>query len=279
MHAHFINMFKKPAIKIGAILFAATLISIIFFAVASDRQKPPGPCDDIKWENSDDQFKCTFPDPPIGRWKAVYTKAFAKAYNLPPENISRDLSPGVDYMEMDVQPYGAGGVACLVNMLIKKPNDVAVYNLAHEAYPWEKALHERRTLAHFIDLDAHKDKLKRITTFGLAPRHMKFDPHKSYGIGSSFAFHAEDILEGYDYITADAHCYNILSDKTRYPNNWSFDIAKASVWGRYHYGLIGNTRWKRPATKREYFDSLLLINIPHELIESVFEGMPIGGRQ
>lgn len=257
----------------------AALIGVIGYYVARERHKSPGPCERVQWENPDEQFSCVYPDPPIGRWKAVYTKEFAKAHNLPPENVSRDLSAGVDYMEMDVQPYGNGGVACLVNMLIKKPNDVAVFNLGNETYPWQAALHERRKLTHFIDLDAHKNKLKRITTFGLAPRHMQFDPHKSYGIGSTIAFHAEDILDGYDYITADAHCYNILSDPSRFPDNWALDVAKASVWGRHHYGNIGNVQWSRPASKKEYFDSIFLINIPGELISTVFKDMPIGGRQ
>jgi len=239
--------------------------------------KEPGPCDGIQWEHPNDRLKCLYPDPPIGRWKAVYTEAFAKNHDLPLENISTDLSSGVDYMEMDVQPYGNGGTACLVNMLIKRPNDVAVFNGFGKEWDWSSELHDRRRLSHFIDLDKHKGKIQRITTFGLSPRNMKYDPKKSYGMGSAFAYYAEDILAGYDYITANAGCYHLLSDTTRFPGGWAFDIAKASVWGRYksNYGHVDSPYIPK---KERFFNSLFQINIPHELISTVFRDMPIGGR-
>lgn len=279
MRARITDLLIDNIPRIASILLVAALTGAIGYYVALERHKNPGPCDGKIWKSPQERHACIYPDPPIGRWKAVYTKDFAKAHNLPPENISRDLSPGVDYMEMDVQPYGNGGVACLVNMLIKKPNDVAVYNFNSEPAPWEKELHDRRRLAHFIDLDAQKYQLKRISTFGLAPRDMEYDPHKTYGIGSSFAFHADNAMNDYDYITANADCYYILSAPKLFPSGWAFSIAKASVWGRYHYRLIGTTSLKEPNSKRAFFDSLLLIRIPQELIESVFEGMPVGGRQ
>lgn len=277
MHGYFINMFKKPVIKIGVMLLVTLFVAVAAFALILDQSKNPGPCDGKIWKSPQERHACIYPDPPIGRWKAVYTKDFAKAHNLPPENISRDLSPGVDYMEMDVQPYGNGGVACLVNILIKKPNDVSF--MSDEAYPWEMELHNRRRLAQFLELDSHKPQLKRIATFGLTPRNTRYDAHKTYGIGSSFAFYAEDVLPGYDYITANADCYYILSNPDLFPDDWAFNVAKASEWGRYHYGLYESKSVKPPRDKKTFFYSRFSINIPHELIESVFEGMPIGGRQ
>ena len=71
------------------------------------------PCKGRQWEHTQDYIQCKFPSPPHGRWHAVYTKEFAEKYNLPKENISTDLSPGVDYMEMDVQPYEESLTACI----------------------------------------------------------------------------------------------------------------------------------------------------------------------
>lgn len=237
---------------------------------------PDSPCYGRQWESPAEELNCRFPPPPIGRWHAVYSEEFAKEHNLPPENISDDLSDGVDYMEMDVQPYGNGGTACLVNMLIKKPNDVAVYNVG-DKYQWGRELHAHRKLAHMLGLDKHKNKLKGITTFGLAPRNMQYDPKKTYGIGSSFAFHAEDILEGYDYVTANAGCYYILSDTSRFPNKWAFDVARASVRGRYESRFNAPNAPERPKGE-DFFDSIFLINIPKEILTNVFKDMPIGGR-
>jgi|GEM_PF-1892490 len=255
------------------ILFTAMFLALLFvssyWVFAQDKEKSP--CEGRQWESSKEELECRFPNPPIGRWHAVYTEEFAKEHSLPPENISTDLSPGVDYMEMDVQPYGNGGTACLVNMLIKKPNDVAVFNLG-DMYKWGAELHAHRKLSHMLDLDKHKDKLKGITTFGLAPRSMQYDPKKTYGIGSSFAFHAEDIVDGYDYITANASCYNILSDPERFPDGWSFNYAKASVWGRNQKNI------PHISEKEKFFNSRIAINIPKEIISNVFKDMPIGGR-
>lgn len=265
---------KKKSLYIASIV--AVLLVVAVFSFAKMQPKEPSPCDGRQWESIQENLACRYPPPPIGRWKAVYTEAFANTHDLPPENISTDLSPGVDYMEMDVQPYGNGGTACLVNMLIKKPNDVAVYNIG-DKYQWGPDLHANRKLAHMIDLDAYKNKLQGITTFGLAPRNMQYDPKKTYGIGSSFAFYAEDILAGYDFITADAGCYYILSDPSRFPDKWAFNYAKASVWGRYKPYAMTVKNWKMPKDK-EFFDSRLSINIPRELISNVFKDMPIGGR-
>jgi hypothetical protein len=158
-------------------------------------------CDGKQWGSPDEALDCRFPYPPIGRWHAVYTKEFAEAQNLPPENISTDLSPGVDYMEMDVQLYGNGGTACLVNMLVKKPHDIALYNLGNRGLV---TLPEDRKLAHLIDLQSHKDKLKATTTFNMASRdyYLKKRGYRQ----TTFSMYVEDVLDGYDYILANAQC-------------------------------------------------------------------------
>jgi len=233
------------------------------------------PCDGRQWNNTQEYLDCHFPKPPIGRWHAVYTEEFAKEHSLPLENVSKDLSPGVDYMEMDVQPYADGLTACLVNMLIKKPNDVAVFNSYGEDFSWSSKLHERRKLIHSLDLNIDKSTLRRITTFGLAPRNMQYDPKKTYGIGSSFAFYSRDLVGSYDYFLANADCYHIISTKERFPAGWAFNIAKASVWGREKPRYLEG--WKTPKDK-DFFNSLFLINIPHELVSAIMKDMPIGGR-
>lgn len=237
-----------------------------------------GPCDGRLWKNLREEMECRFPDPPIGRWKAVYTKEFAEQHNLPAENISSDLSPGVDYMEMDVQPYGKGNVGCFVNMLIKKPNDIAVYNARGKTGEWGPTYNTQRKLIHFLDLDAHKKELNGIDTFGLVPRNAKYDPEKSYSIGSSTGFYAENILDGYDYITVEAGCYSFLSDPSRFPDKWSFNYAKASIWGRNKMRYRNIDDPGHPQGK-EFFDSRISIDIPSELISTIFKDMPVGGRK
>ena len=229
-------------------IFIVCLIAALFLI----NKNEPGPCDGRQWKSPQEELACRFPSPPIGRWKAVYTEEFAKAHDLPPENISTDLSPGVDYMEMDVQPYAEGLTACLVNMLIKKPNDVAVYpgSLARN---WEEALHARRKLLHFIDLDARKDKLREIASFGLTSRNDTYDPKRSYTTGSSFAFYGEQILEGYDYITANADCYHLISKEKLFPGGFAFTYAKASVWGRDEMRYTRLENPQRPKGKDFFF--------------------------
>ncbi|NCC03401.1 MAG: hypothetical protein EOM37_05055 [Proteobacteria bacterium] len=237
-----------------------------------------GPCYGRQWESPTDQLDCIFPFPPIGRWKAVYTESFAEKHNLPKENISTDLSSGVDYMEMDVQPYGVGGVACMVNMLVQKPNDIAVYNLGEESQ-WLRDFNKQRKVLHLLDLDEHKDNLSSISSLGnITPRDVTYNPHQGSTIGTTLAYHAEGLLEGYDYISADAGCRQIVMDKNQFPDGWAIVAAKASIWGRYKGLYLSLDTPNRPKGK-EFFDSRILINIPHELITHVFEGMPIGGRR
>lgn len=166
---------RRAALLIFTLGVLAVLIAAGLTLVGPIKKSP---CAGRQWKDADEYFACKFPPPPIGRWHAVYTKEFAQAHNLPPAHISTDLSPGVAYMEMDVQPYANGLTACLVNMLIEKPNDVAVYNSYGKEWPWSGVLHARRKLTHFIDLEEYKNNLRRITTFGLAPRNMQYDSKK-----------------------------------------------------------------------------------------------------
>lgn len=269
--------FSALSIK-AKILFTAMFLALLsvssYLVFAQDKEKSP--CEGRQWESSKEQLECKFPPPPIGRWHAVYTEEFAKKYNLPLENISTDLSPGIDYMEMDVQPYADGLTACIVNMLIKKPNDVAFYSGAL-AQNWEKEFHARRKLLHLIDLEEHKDNLREIGTFGFTTRDNPYDPKRSYTIGSSIAFYGGEILDGYDYISANASCYHMLAYPKAFPDGWAFNYAKASIWGREKYRFSSLDDPRRPSGK-EYYESRISINLPKELVSAIMKDMPLGGR-
>jgi len=238
----------------------------------------PERCKGKKWNNTDEYMDCVYPPPPIGRWKAVYTKEFANEHNLPKENISKDFSEGVDYMEMDVQPYSdRGGVACLVNMLVKNPNDIAFHKkLSKDRYSWAKELHERRKLTRFIDLEDYKGKLKKITSFASSSRDYDYRLKKGF-MSSTFAFYIEGILPNYDYITANYSCGSVSTNPNYFPNGYAFWVSKASVWGKYDqlYGRLEDVN--RPKGD-ELHNSHFFINIPKELIEAIFKDVPVGGK-
>ena len=241
------------------------------------------PCKGRQWDNAGEYLNCKFPSPPHGRWHAVYTKEFAEKYNLPKENISKDLSPGFDYMEMDVQPYalniephGHDLTACMVNMLVKRPNDIALYGGGNMSDVWEIPFHNRRKMLQLIDLEEHKSQLREIGSFGLSDRNYKYDPKAGYSIGSSIAFYGGVVLDEYDYISANASCYYLISREELFPDGWTFNYAKASVWGKEKY------RFKRGFDPRrlkgkDFFDSVSYINIPSELVSTIYKDMPMGG--
>ncbi len=278
---------KKKLIKLFILIVAIIVIlPLTYFGyhVAritwEDMERKKSPCYGQQWANTDEYMACYFPDPPIGRWHAVYSKDFALAYNLPLENVSKDLSPGIDYMEMDVQPFNQGkGVMCIANMLVKKPHDMAFYNLGGRTFKWDEPFHEQRKLLHLIDIEKFKPKIKRTTTMGGGFRHAKYKKGRGANIGNNNGFYAEDVLPGYDYISTGNSCYWILSSKRDFPDGHEFNIAKASVWGRYEnrYGFSGNGDTGRPKGK-EFFDSRLRINLPKEIVQEIFYDMPIGGR-
>lgn len=235
--------------------------------------KKTGPCAGRQWSSPKEELDCRFPHPPIDRWRAVYTKEFADAHNLPPENISTDLSPGVDYMEMDVQPFGvAGGIACMVNMLVKKPHDIALYGDGSHLMPFP----EKRKLTHLIDLDQYKSKLKPLISFNAASRDYKIET--SGFRSSTFAMYAEDVLPGYDYIAANAKCRNISMSPQYFPDGYAFWVSKASVWGKYKNLYQRLEDPGRPRSDKDFYNSHLFINIPHELVSTIFKDVPVGGR-
>lgn len=268
-----IKLDKKKRVFTLLVILGVIIVGVLF----STHLKKMSPCDGQQWSSPQEYLDCRFPKPPIGRWHAVYSAEFAKSHNLPPENISNDLSPGVDYMEMDVQPYADGLTACIVNMLIKKPNDVAVYGGKSFAKNWEKEFHRRRQLSHLLDLDQHKDNLQEIATFGFTTRDNSFDESRSYSIGSSIAFYGGEALVGNDYISANASCYHMIAYPKAFPDGWAFNYAKASIWGRNEYRFKTGFDARRPEGKA-FYDSRITINIPQELVLAIMKDMPMGGR-
>ncbi|MCB1721097.1 MAG: hypothetical protein KDI11_05020 [Alphaproteobacteria bacterium] len=253
------------------LLLFAVLGALVFGPSLVKKNKEPGPCDGQQWERPGDRLDCMYPDPPIGRWHAVYTKEFAQEHGLPPEKISTDLSPGVDYMEMEVLPYGPARV-CLVSMLIKKPHDVALYDAGRKLV----RLPEDRKLMRLVDIDEYKDKLKPVISISSASRDYKIEK-RGYQ-ASTFAVYAEDVLPNYDYIAADAKCRSISMHPQSFPDGYAFWINKASVWGRYENRYRRYNTPGRPTSDRDFYNSHFFINVPHELVSSIFENVPIGGR-
>jgi len=272
MRKRFLNAF----IIVGLLGLGGLLIEQGYMFVAIKKTfggEMPDRCKGRQWENPQEHLDCVYPPPPHGRWHAVYTEEFAKARDLPLDNVSEDLSPGVDYMEMDVQPYGheLKGTACLVNMLIKKPHDVALYS----AKKHTARLPENRKLLHLIDLDSNKVELKPLDTFESSARAWNND-NEGYR-ASTLALYSEDVLPGYDYFTANKKCRDVSMHPQYYPDGYAFWVNKASVWGRYESRFIHLHQTGRPRGE-EFFNSHFFINIPHELISNVFHDIPKGGK-
>jgi hypothetical protein len=230
-------------------------------------------CTGKQWNSPEEYLDCKFPFPPVGRWHAVYSKEFAEEYNFPEENISKDLSSGVDYMEMEVIGYNQQAVACMINMLVKKPHDIAMYNSKNIGAP---IIDSKRDLLKLIDINQKRKKIKPIITFEAASRDFN---NKNKGFRSStFAMVIEDSLPNYDYFSADAECRGILLHPKHFPDKHAFWINKASVWGKYENKFSYYEDPQRPK-KKTYYDSHLFIKIPHEIISKIFENVPIGGRK
>ncbi|HPD82231.1 MAG: hypothetical protein R3D88_08350 [Alphaproteobacteria bacterium] len=251
-------------------LLILSLLAIIPLSACGESSPTKSPCDGRQWKNSGEEIDCRFPPPPIGRWHTVYTKEFAKAHDLPPENISTDLSPGVDYMEMDVQPYGNGGVACLVNMLVKKPHDIAFYPRHIPPLP------EDRKLMHLIDLDHLKEKIKGTGAFSSASRDYKIE--KSGYERSTIAMYVEDALPGYDYISANQYCRDVSMHPQYFPDGYAFWINRASIWGKYEQRFKHMEDYGRPKSDEDFQKSHFFISIPRELISTIFKDVPLGGQ-
>jgi len=236
---------------------------------------PKSPCAGKNWGSSLEELKCRFPVPPKDRWYAVYTQGFANEHDLPLENISKNLPSGVDYMEMDVQPYknwrGEEIMACLVNMLVKKPHDIALYNLGDQ--PMVNLSNDRR-LSRLIDLEEHRGDLKAITTFNIVSK----DYYRKKGFRSTtFAMVIEDALSGYDYISANAQCRSISMKPKYFPDGYALWAAKASIWGKYQTPYTSADNPARPRGKN-FYNSHIHIDIPSEIISNIFKDVPVGGQ-
>lgn len=264
-------MLKKLKIRYAVISSLIIVLAGAGFGYSYVTKKPSSICAGRQWKNPDEQLDCLYPFPPTGRWKAVYTQEFAKKYALPPENISTDMSPGVDYMEMDVQQYTTNSSkACLVNMLVRKPHDIALYD--SDSNP---AYDKNRKLGHLLNLKIKHSDLRSIASFNSASRDYVTDRRGFRA--STYASVAEDVLPGYDFFSANAYCRDVSLHPQYYPDGYAFWINKASVWGKYTnlYSWADNP--KRPKGM-EFDRSHFFIDIPGELITATFKDVPIGGQ-
>lgn len=262
---------KKLKIRyavIGALIIALSAAGFGYFYAT---KTPSSICAGRQWKDPDEQLDCLYPFPPTGRWKAVYTREFAKENALPPENISTDMSPGVEYMEMDVQQYTTNSSkACLVNMLVRKPHDIALY--ASDSNP---AYDKNRKLGHFLNLKIKHSDLRSVASFSSASRNYVTDRRGFRA--STYASVAEDVLPGYDFFSANANCRDVSMHPQYYPDGYAFWISKSSVWGRYNM-LHRNLDAPDTPKGMEFDRSHFFINIPGELISATFKDVPIGGQ-
>jgi len=162
-------------------------------------------------------------------------------------------------------------------MLVKRPNDIAFYNWADgKTYPWAKNLHERRKLAHLIDLDSHKVELKEAITFSAASRDFSYKKRGGF-MQTSFAFYAENVLPDYDYITANYNCGLVSLHPSYIPDKFAFFVDKASVWGKYQdkYPIGDAPDFPKGES---FYNSHFFINLPKELVPEIFKDVPIGGK-
>lgn len=212
------------------------------------------------------------PEPAMGLTAAAYTAGFAEAHHLPPENISSDFNAGVAYMDMQVIPiYEGSGPLCVVNMLVKKPHDIA-YFPRWEITPWAKAFNAHRKLTLYLTQPAPPE-VRELSSFEMATRDAT-ELRKGYR-QSTMAYYIPNYIEGYDYFSAILGCgfasLRLLRDGYNV-DAFSFVVQRASVWGgdtqKYKYvGLLGNP----PA--KEYPRLFFHINIPKELIAHIFKEM------
>jgi hypothetical protein len=62
-----------------------------------------------------------------------------------------------------------------------------------------------------------------------------------------------------------------------FPDEYALWVNKASVWGKYKTLYDNYDNPSRPK-EMDYYKSLFFINIPHELISTIFKDVPLGGR-
>tara|TARA_B100001750_G_C15496812_1_gene594725 strand:- start:604 stop:1458 length:855 start_codon:yes stop_codon:yes gene_type:complete len=255
-------------------LFAQTKMGKVIFStmqIENNLAKSFDNCPDMEFTGdfAKDYARCNFVDPPAGLWHAVYTKDFADAYNLPPENITDNLSNGVAYMEMETLQRTNDSIACVTNMLVERPNDISKWGREHSRL---KLLPEDRKLLHFIDIQKNGDDLKPLGSFS-SIAHNDDNSLVSGFMGSSDGGYIENAIEGYDFFTIGGSC-----DATRrlpyyYPDGYTFYIYKASIWGLYKKKYTSPDQRKSPEVQGLIKNSHLIINIPEEIIESIFSGL------
>jgi len=204
--------------------------------------------------------------PPIGRWHAVYTAEFAEKHNLPPENITTNLSEGIAYMEMETLPrmVRQPHTMCMVNMLVQKPHDISM-TIKDGLLP--NILGDRKLL-HLINIQSYKDQLKPISSIYASS--YDFKPEKRGFEGSTYAVYAENVLKYYDYFSASYGCKRIPLHHNYYPDGYGFRINKASVWGKYERKYSYIDQPGRPKGE-DYYNSKFFIRIPEKIILNIFE--------
>jgi hypothetical protein len=221
-------------------------------------QEMPERCQGIEWSKSDmTRLDCIYPPPPQGRWKAVYTKDFALKYNLPLDGVSTDLSPGVDYMEIETLPYGTNfkDTACMVNMLVKKPHSIVLYGKGF----YLLSLPRERKLLNLINIQKYQKSLKPVNNFYPSSRDYVFDK-KGFSL-STVAMYAPDVLPEYDYFSSNANCKSISSHPQYFPDGYAFRVFMKDSQG-----------FEKNNGKHAF------INIPYELVSTIFDNVTIGGK-
>jgi hypothetical protein len=203
-----------------------------------------------------------YPLPEVGKWKALYTPAFAEKYNLPSENISESLPQGIDYMEMDVQYFNGKNKACMVNLLAQHPNDFGAFNNGTDDFSWADEFNKSRKLTHFV---THKTKLKQIDSLEIGST--TFD-NKSRGFRmSTSGFFAQNYLPGYDYFSLNSNCLRQAMDLKEgrlTENEFAILVSKASVWGKYQNSLNDH-----PPQGQDFLNAFYVVPIPGELVHYI----------
>lgn len=220
-------------------------------------------------------FEAKYPPPPIGRWAAAYTESFANVYRLPSAGISKELSPAVDYMEMEALMGWKGNILCVTNMLVKQPNNLALYGLGTSAPgPEYNTFNRNRKLLHFMDIEYPVESFRVINTI-----YQSVQGYPKVGSTSSMvaAFYAKNPttdaqpIPGYDYISTVNLCSSLTMDVQRYAKKYglALQVNKASVWGKYTPKTANYMDPRHPKGKA-FYDSLLYIKVPNSIIGALY---------
>tara|TARA_B100001750_G_C15512730_1_gene604793 strand:+ start:2017 stop:2859 length:843 start_codon:yes stop_codon:yes gene_type:complete len=252
-------------------LFAQTNMGQVIFAtmqIENNLAKSFDNCPDMEFTGdfAKDYARCNFVDPPAGLWHAVYTKDFAEEYNLPPENITDNLSDGVAYMEMETLKRTNDTIACVTNMLVERPNDIAKWGREHDRI---KLLPEDRKLLHLVDIKKHQTELKPIGSFS-SIANLDYDSSTDGFLGSPNGGYAESVLIDYDYFTVSDSCDAARRLPNYYPDDYALYVSKASIWGLYDkkYKTLADT--ESPEVQKLIQNSYLTFTIPLELITKIY---------